>query len=122
VWVNRVLLAALRRVTGVEESVVVLDWHHQTYRCLPHRIRDEEAPDEMWPTGIYPDHDYYIWLAEDLRYGTFGHSWEPSLCVFGEELFAAVTELGDEPLGRILRQTADPPCAADAGHSRPVPE
>jgi Protein of unknown function (DUF2716) len=99
-----------------------LDWHHQTYRCRPYRIRDEEAPDEMWPTEIYPDHDYHVWLVEDLRYGTFGHPWEASLCVFGEELLAAVTEIGDEPLGRILRQAASPTRAADAGHSRPAPE
>lgn len=104
VWVNRTLLAALRLVTHVDDSVVVLDWHHSAYRCRPHRVRDEEPPDEMWPTQIYPDGDYCIWLAEDLRYGTFGHPWEPSLCVFGEDLLAAVTEIGDEAMGRILRR------------------
>ena len=108
VWINRVLLAALRRVTGLEDSVVVLNWHHQTYRCRPHRVRDEEPPHEAWPTEVHPDHDYYIWLAEDLRYGTFGHPWEPSLCVFGEELLAAVTEIGDEALGQILRRNGSP--------------
>jgi hypothetical protein len=104
VWVNRTVLAGLRRVTGIDDSVVVLDWQHQTYRCRPHRVRDEEPPHEMWPTEIYPDGDYYIWLAEDMRYGAFGHPWEPSLCVFGEELVAAVAEFGDEALGRILRR------------------
>ncbi|WP_034272392.1 DUF2716 domain-containing protein [Actinospica robiniae] len=108
VWVNRTLLTALRRVTGIDDSVVVLNWHHQTYRCRPHRVRDEEPVDDTWPTEIYPDYDYYIWLAEDMRYGTFGHPWEPSLCIFGEELIAAVTEVGDEALGRILRRNGRP--------------
>jgi len=108
VWVNRALLAALRRVTSADESVLVLDWQHPTYRCRPHRVRDEEPPDELWPIEIYPDGDYYIWLAEDLRFGTFGHPWEPSLCVFGEELLAAVAETGDAALGQVLRRNGRP--------------
>lgn len=68
----------------------------------------------MWPTETYPDGDYHIWLAEDLRYGTFGLPWEPSLCVFGNELLAAFTQIGDEALGRILRRNGSPVCATDA--------
>jgi hypothetical protein len=83
VWVERTLLAALRRVTGVDESVVVLNWQHLTYRCRPHRVRDAD------------------------------HPWEPSLCVFGGQLLAAVAEIGDEALGRILRRDGRP--AHDAG-------
>lgn len=109
VWVNRLMLAALRRLTSVDDSVVVLDWQHPTYRCRPHWVRDEEPPDEMWPTEIYPDGDYYIWLTEDFRNGTFGHPWEPSLCVFGEGLLAAVIEIGDEALGTVLRRNGHPP-------------
>jgi Protein of unknown function (DUF2716) len=78
----------------------------------PHRIRDEGPADSTWPIEIYPDGDSYIWLAEDLRYGTFGHPWEPSLCVFGEELVTAVAEVGDEALGRILRRNGCPTRAA----------
>lgn len=113
VWVNRALLTALRRVTSIDDGVVVLDWQHPTYRCRPHRVRDEEAPDVTWPIEIYPDGDYYIWLAEDFRYGTFGHPWEPSLCVFGEELLTAVAESGDEALGRVLRRSGLPTHVAD---------
>lgn len=117
VWVNRLILAALRRVTAIDDSVVVLNWHHSTYRCRPHRIRDEESPHETWPTEIHPDHDYYIWLAEDFRNGTFGHPWEPSLCVFGEELIAAVIAIGDEALGRTLRRDGRPTRDVDTGRS-----
>ena len=70
VWVNRVLLAALIRITSVDDSVVVLNWQHPACRCRPHRIRDEKPPDEMWPTEIHPDHDYCIRLTEDFRDGT----------------------------------------------------
>lgn len=130
VWVNRTLLTALRRVTGTDESVVVLNWQHQTYRCRPHWVRDEEPIDSTWPNEIYPDGDYYIWLASDMRYGTFGHPWEPSLCVFGEELLTAVAEIGDEALGRVLRRNGCPPRDVDAetgpsdilNHRRPSEE
>jgi Protein of unknown function (DUF2716) len=122
VWVNRALLAALRRVTSVDDSVVVMNWQHPTYRCRPHWIRDEDPPDQMWPTQIYPDHDYYIWMAEDLRYGTFGHPWEPSLCVFGEELLTALTEIGDEALGRTLRNNGTPTHSTDADRRRSAPQ
>lgn len=122
VWVNRAILAALRRVTSVDDSVVVLDWQHPTYRCRPHKVQDEEPPDELWPTEIYPNGDYYIWLAEDFRYGTFGHPWEPSLCVFGEDLLAAVTEIGDEAMGRILRRNSMSARTDALTECRPIPE
>ncbi len=122
VWVNRALLTALRRVTSVDDSVVVMNWQHTTYRCRPHKIRDEDPPDQMWPTQIYPDGDHYIWLAEDLQYGTFGHPWEPSLCVFGEQLLAALTEIGDEALGRTLRTNGKPTHSTDADRRRSAPK
>jgi len=63
--------------------------------------------------------DYFIWLAQDFRYGTFGHPWEPSLCVFGEELLAAVAEIGDEAFGRILRRNGRPTRVVDAALEPP---
>jgi len=51
--------------------------------------------------------DYFIFLAEDLRFGTFGHPWEHSLCVFGTELLEAVEEDVHELLQRILRRNGE---------------
>lgn len=103
-----------RRITDVDDSLVVLNWQQQTHGCRLHRVRDEEPPDETWPTEIHSGYGCYIWLAEDFHNGTFGYPWEPSLCVFGEELLAAVAEIGDEPLGRILRRNGCPTRAVDA--------
>lgn len=113
VWVNRAVLSALRRITNTGDSIVVMDWQHESYRCRPHRVRGDQAPDQMWPIEVYPDGDYHLWLTEDFRNGTFGHPWEPSLCVFGEDLLAAVAESGDEALGRVLRRNGRTPCATD---------
>ena len=74
----------------------------------PVRVRDEEPPHETWPIEIHPGHDCHVWLTEDFRNGTFGHPWEPRLCVFGEELRAAFAEIGDETLGQILRRNGCP--------------
>ena len=41
-------------------------------------------PDMRQP--VFPDGDYSIFLATDLRLGTFGHPWEETLCVFGQPL------------------------------------
>nr|WP_230688728.1 DUF2716 domain-containing protein [Micromonospora sp. WMMC415] len=43
-----------------------------------------------WPLSPYPDGDYHIYLSEDFRFGSFGHPWESSLCIFGAELLDAI--------------------------------
>ncbi|MFH9354804.1 IS3 family transposase [Kitasatospora sp. NPDC017646] len=100
------------------ESLWILDWQHTCYRLRP----DLPATDmflprvlegcsrEGWPLSPYPDGDYFIFLAEDLRFGTFGHPWEHSLCVFGGELLDAIQDDLQQLLQVVLRRdgmTAD---------------
>ena len=40
--------------------------------------------------SVFPDGDYYAFAGPDLNEGTFGHPWEPSLCVFGHRLVASL--------------------------------
>ncbi|MGC0422712.1 hypothetical protein ABIA38_008257 [Embleya sp. AB8] len=54
---------------------------------------------EGWPFGPYPEGNYHVFLAEDLRFGTFGHPWEHTFCVFGAELLAAIAR--NAPVYRI---------------------
>ncbi|WP_043824927.1 DUF2716 domain-containing protein [Rhodococcus opacus] len=63
---------------------VVLDWQHPGYwfDAAEHCA----AEDSEWRVPVYPNGDYYIFLREDFSAGTFGHPWEPTLCVFGERL------------------------------------
>ncbi|MFA7767591.1 DUF2716 domain-containing protein [Streptomyces sp. NRRL S-448] len=50
--------------------------HATTRRCR----------DGKWPGSVYPDGDYHLYRTPELRFGTFGHPWEHTLCVFGAPL------------------------------------
>ena len=89
--VDSLALAALVRVLERDSSVVVLDWQHQTYRFWPHQFACH--PDQRWPTTVFPNGDYSIFLTEDLGVGTFGHPWEQTLCVFGEPLVSTLVPM-----------------------------
>jgi hypothetical protein len=86
--INSLTLLALIRVLDPDTSVVVLDWQHQTYRFRPHLFACQS--DQQWPTTVFPNGDYYIFLTDDMSTGTFGHPWEQTLCVFGEQLMSAL--------------------------------
>ena len=49
-----------------------------------------------------------VQIAEDLRYGSFGHPSEHSLCLFGAELVATAADEVDSILGRILSRSGRP--------------
>jgi hypothetical protein len=89
--VNGLALLALVRALDRDTGVVVLDWQHQTYRFWPHRFACQ--PDPQWPTTVFPNGDYYIFLTEDMSTGTFGHPWEQTLCVFGEPLVSTLVPM-----------------------------
>ncbi len=80
--VNAVALAAMTRVFAATDRLVVLDWQHASWWFRPqlHAIAD----DQQWPIPVFPDGDYYAFLAEDMSTGTFGHPWEQTLCVWGK--------------------------------------
>ena len=63
---------------------IVLDWQHRGYR-LDAKVH-ADAFDTEWPVTVYPNGDYYIFARPDFSTGTFGHPWEKTLCVFGNEL------------------------------------
>jgi hypothetical protein len=101
-----VLNGGLWACTPPERTLLILDWHHDCYRIRPHAITAEHAP--RWPTSMMPDGDYNIHLAEDFRYGTFGHPWEHTICVMGAPLLQRVTTDLDSILLRRIREGGRP--------------
>jgi hypothetical protein len=85
--VNALVLRALVATVPEEERLVVLDWQHASFGFWPHRHARNGGD---WCVQPFPNGDYYAFLSEDMRSGTFGHPWERSLCVFGEELSDAL--------------------------------
>jgi len=89
------VLAAFRRCLRPDHKLYALDWQHPCYWFWPHRFT-EAATWEAWKVPVLPDGDYYIFLAEDLAFGLFGHPWEQALCAFGDALLDALAV--DPPL------------------------
>ncbi|MFE1873477.1 DUF2716 domain-containing protein [Streptomyces sp. NPDC059496] len=110
----RIAQRALREVTaavtglglglgpGDGRTLHWLDWQHIGYAFDPHRVGGPGRPE--WPGSVYPDGDYYLYLDPELRFGTLGHPWEHTLCVFGAPLLAEaeaeLTVLLGEPVRR----------------------
>lgn len=99
---DRIARPALRALTRPGQRLHWLDWQHVCHDFDPHRVGGPGEP--RWPGQVYPNGDYYLYLHPDLRFGTFGHPWEQTLCVWGSGLLASVeaelTELLGEPLRR----------------------
>jgi hypothetical protein len=89
--INAIALLAMIRVTAATERLLVLDWQHPSYWFWPHRQAIRE--DGLWPVEVFPNGDYYIFLTEDMTAGTFGHPWEQTLCVFGDQLVSALAPM-----------------------------
>lgn len=93
----------LSSCVGPTDTLLALDWQHTSYRFAPQKVGGPGRP--AWPLSPYPDGDYCVFLSEDFSFGSFGHPWEHSLCLFGEELLDATsTEVG-EVLGSPSRRS-----------------
>lgn len=94
--INAAALRAFVWLAG-DEELLALDWQHQSFRYSPSRHALADVP---WATTVVPDGDYYIHTTMDLRWGTFGHPWQRSLTIWGDEL---VDSLGAELLTWLPR-------------------
>ena len=79
-----------------------MDWH-VGWRFFPHRefdARDVRA----WGISVLPHGDYTVFLTPDLRQGTFGHPWEGTICLFGNDLLDSVAAEPPTLFGKPLRR------------------
>ena len=64
-------------------------------------------PALMWgryALAMHPDGDYYCFVDRELRFGTLGHPWEQTLCVFGDQLLAGLEAVFIDLLGLPIRR------------------
>lgn len=99
--VNFAVVWALAEIVGPDSPVIVLDWQHPAHRFWPHRSQTFSAAEMLCGVTPIPNGDYYAFLTEDLLTGTFGHPWEPSLCVFGDSLVERLRPILDAVLPRL---------------------
>ncbi|MEV6429896.1 DUF2716 domain-containing protein [Nocardia sp. NPDC051463] len=107
---QRIISAGLLACNKPGEVLYWLDWQHAGYRFDPGRVGGAGQPD--WPGSAYPDGDYYIYATPDFRLGTFGHPWESTLCVFGDQLLSEVEQELTTLLGTPIRRGGRPVGAA----------
>jgi hypothetical protein len=79
---NHLIMSALQDCLRADEWVYALDWQHPGYHCWPHRVNIQRAT-YRWPVEVFPNGDYHIFASRDLTFGSFGHPWEATLCLWG---------------------------------------
>ncbi|MGW2254309.1 DUF2716 domain-containing protein [Kitasatospora sp. NPDC001660] len=106
----------LARCCRPGESLWLLDQPHTSYRLRPDLVPADASKPRVvegqawqgWPLSPYPDGNYSVQLAEDLRFGIFGHPSEKSICVFGADLLDAVAEEVGGLLPHVIRRDGRP--------------
>lgn len=87
---------AFNLLNGQARIRYILDWSHKCHYA------PKVFPNRFW---VYPDGDYAICLSEDMQNGTFGHPWEKTICIFGEELLEIVCPIIKESGFVVLRES-----------------
>ena len=95
--INAAALRAFVWLAGSQE-MTALDWQHTPYRYSPAEHAVAEL--DYWPVPVFPNGDYYIHFVPGLKWGTFGHPWQESLTLWGDEL---IESLGAELLTWLPR-------------------
>ena len=95
-------LTAFQACLATEQRMYALDWQHLCYWFYPYRPFNAVNPD-AWSVRVWPDGDYFIFLADDFRFGLFGHPWEQTICIFGQPLLDAFRQYHPKLLSDVIR-------------------
>lgn len=97
--VDAINAAALRAFVWLaeDEQLIALDWQHESFTYSPGAQALSGGP---WRITVAPDGDYYAYVTQDLRWGTFGHPWQRTLTIWGDAL---IDSLGTELLTWLPR-------------------
>lgn len=96
--------SALRAFVWLAEDneVLALDWQHTAYHYSPSQ---QALSVNAMLVPVFPNGDYFAHMTTDLRWGTFGHPWQQTLTIWGDELIAT---LGAELLTWLPRHSQSP--------------
>jgi hypothetical protein len=100
---NRKTLKAFRRCVPPGKRIYTLNWQHECFFFNPHK-QVETADTKAWKIPVLPDGDYYIFVAQDLSFGIFGHPWEQTICIFGSDLLEAFESDNPRLLNVVVRK------------------
>jgi hypothetical protein len=102
------ILTALQRATRPGERLYALDFPHwyEHYTFDPHTLTS--ASRDCWALPVYSDDIFTIFLAPDFRFGVVGNPVERTLCIYGEDLLAALGNDLPRMLGNMVRKDGTP--------------
>jgi hypothetical protein len=103
IGLNVEMLNLFRQCIVPGERLYALDWQHPSYNFNPFG-QFEFSPTYSGMVPVIPDGDYNIFLADDRRFGMFGHPWEQTICVFGQPLLDVVMRERPKLLQLIVRR------------------
>ncbi len=101
---TQTLLGGLREATKPGERLYALApprWYDH-YTFDPHRL--ETSSRDSWAVSVNPDDGFAILLTPDLRFGVVVNPVERTICVFGQELLAAMGDDTSSGFGRAVRR------------------
>jgi hypothetical protein len=67
------------------DRLYALDWQHECYDFDPRMQPDRNDFDE-WIVPALPNGDYYIFLTKDFNNVWFGHPWERTITLIGDDI------------------------------------
>jgi hypothetical protein len=67
------------------EKLYALDWQHDCYDFDPRAEMDRDEFDE-WIVPVFPNGDYYIFVTKDFNNMWFGHPWEKTITLVGQDI------------------------------------
>ncbi len=88
---------AINLFTSVSEPgdrFYALDWQHEGYDFDPWAPMDRNEFNE-WIIPVLPNGDYYIFLTKDFKNVWFGHPWEQTITLIGDEIVKRGQELNN---------------------------
>jgi hypothetical protein len=97
--IQAIVRRGLAACTAPGELVFWADPHHLGSAADLRRVDGPGQP--RWREPVAGDGDYAINTTFDLRFGTFAHPWEDSLCVWGADLLQETQEALDAVLPRL---------------------
>jgi hypothetical protein len=81
-----------RGITKPGERLYALDWQHPCYDFDPRKEMDRDEFDE-WIVPVVPNGDYYIFLTKDFTNIWFGHPWEETITLIGNDIVNKAEEI-----------------------------
>jgi hypothetical protein len=86
------------KISKAGDRLYALDWQHECYDFDPRAQMDRDEFED-WIVPVLPNGDYYIFLTKDFNNVWFGHPWEQTITLIGDD----IVEYGQKMLTDFLK-------------------